>query len=95
VSVRTYVHTSVTLGVAISVANDVIMRIAGLWRYGDWRHVATVCNALVMAALLRSRCGHYIFALWFLVLLSFFLFSRLMSAVADGLSTILPHMMWP
>ena len=25
--------------------NDVI--IAGLWRYGNWRHVATGCNALV------------------------------------------------
>jgi len=58
---------SVTVRVANSVANDVIMRteaasavgvrrhdgndvimiIAGLWRYGDWRHVATGCNALV------------------------------------------------
>jgi len=27
--------------------NDVIMIIAGLWRYGDWRHVATGCDALV------------------------------------------------
>jgi len=27
--------------------NDVIMIIAGLWRYGNWRHVATGCNALV------------------------------------------------
>jgi len=26
---------------------DVMMIIAGLWRYGDWRHVATGCNALV------------------------------------------------
>jgi len=24
------------------------MIIAGLWRYGDWRHVATGCNDLVM-----------------------------------------------
>jgi len=24
------------------------MIIAGLWRYGDWHHVATGCNALVM-----------------------------------------------
>jgi len=23
------------------------MVIAGLWRYGDWRHVATGCNAVV------------------------------------------------
>jgi len=28
--------------------NDVTMTIAGLWRYGDWRHVATGCTALVM-----------------------------------------------
>ena len=26
--------------------NDVTMIIAGLWRYGDWRHVATGCTAL-------------------------------------------------
>ena len=38
---------SITLGVASSVANDVIMITAGLWRYGDWRHVATGCNAIV------------------------------------------------
>jgi len=24
-----------------------MMIIAGLWRHGDWRHVATGCNALV------------------------------------------------
>jgi len=28
-------------------ANDVIMTTAGLWRYGNWRHVATGFNALV------------------------------------------------
>jgi len=62
---------SVTVGVASSVATDVIMRtgaastvsargsvrrhnendvtmtIAGLWRYGNWRHVAMGCTALV------------------------------------------------
>jgi len=27
--------------------NDVTMTIAGLLRYGDWRHVATGCTALV------------------------------------------------
>jgi len=26
--------------------NDVTMTIADLWRYGDWRHVATGCTAL-------------------------------------------------
>jgi len=44
---------------------------------------------LVMAAL-RSRCGHYIFVLF----LSWF-FSCLISAVADWMSTVLPHMVWP
>jgi len=52
-------------------------------------------NILVMAAL-RSRCGHYIFALWFLLLSSsfffFFYFPRLISTVADWMSTILLHM---
>jgi len=46
---------------------------------------------------LRSRCGHYIFAMWFLsifYLLSFFI-HRLISAAADWMSTILPHMVWP
>jgi len=63
-------------------------------------------------AALRSRCGHYIFALWFLLSSSlwppygigqaiiffavvsffFFLFPRLISAVGDWMSTILPHM---
>ena len=50
---------------------------------------------LVMAAL-RSRCGHYIFALCFILLSSIFLsFPRLISAVRDWMSTILPHMVWP
>jgi len=51
-------------------------------------------DCFVMAAL-RSRCGHYIFALWFLLLLLLSFFSRLISAVADWISPILPHMVWP
>jgi len=43
----------------------------------------------IMAALC-SRCGHYIFALWFL---SFY--PRLISSAADWMSTILLHMVWP
>jgi len=46
---------------------------------------------LVKAAL-HSRCGQYIFVLWFLLSSSF---PRLISAVADWMSTILPHMVWP
>jgi len=44
-------------------------------------------------AALRSRCGHYIVVLF---LSSFFLvFPRLISAVGDWMSTILPHMVGP
>jgi len=46
---------------------------------------------LIMVALC-NRADHYIFALWFL---SFCFFPRLISAVGDWMSTILPHMVWP
>jgi len=42
-------RTGAASGVGATHANDVIMIIAGLWRYGDWRHVATGCNALVLS----------------------------------------------
>jgi len=51
-------------------------------------------NDIFMAALC-NRVGHYIFALRFLLLLSIFVFPRLISAVADWMSTILLHMVWP
>jgi len=35
--------------------NDVTMTIAGLWRYGDWRHVATGCTTLLLMTN-HSRC---------------------------------------
>jgi len=55
--------------------------------------VAFKCFYFIMAALrtVRSRCGRYIFILWFL-LSSFYLFPRLISAVADWMPTILSHM---
>ena len=43
-------------------------------------------------AALWNRAGHYIFALWFLSFVPSF-FPRLISAVGDWMSTILPHMM--
>jgi len=46
-------------------------------------------NLVIMAAL-WNRAGHYIFALWFLS--SSYFFPRLISAVADWMSTILLHM---
>jgi len=42
-----------------------------------------------------NKAGHYIFALWFLVVLSVYVFPRLISAVAEWMSTILLHMVWP
>ena len=50
--------------------------------------------SFIMVALC-NRADYYIFVLW--LLLSFFLsfFPRLISAAADWMSTILPHMVWP
>ena len=50
-------------------------------------------QTIIFMAALRSRCGHYIFALWFLSSIFFFI-PRLISAVADWMSTILLHMVW-
>jgi len=62
--------------------------------------LALLCHVegtkIIMAAL-RSRCGHYIFALWFLLLSSsmFLFFPHLISAVAEWMSAILPYVVWP
>jgi len=58
----------------------------------DVADVATF-DAIFMAALC-NRAGHYVFALWFLSSISFFYlsFPHIISAVADWLSAILPHM---
>jgi len=55
---------------------------------------------LFFMATLCNRAGHYIFALWFLLLSIFFylsssFFPRLISAFADWMFTILLHMVWP
>jgi len=46
----------------------------------------------IFMAALRNRCGHYILHLWFL---SSSFFPSLISAVADWMSNILLHMVWP
>jgi len=46
---------------------------------------------LIMAAL-RGRCGHFFY---FCPVVSSFLVPCLISAVADWMSAILPHMVWP
>jgi len=50
--------------------------------------------ALFMAALWNGQAIIF-FALWFLLLSSFFFFHRLILAVAEWMSTILLHMVWP
>jgi len=47
---------------------------------------------------LWNRADHYIFMLWFVLLLLLLLlsfFPCLISAAADWMSAILPHMVWP
>jgi len=63
------------------------------------------CPLYFFIVALWNRGDHYIFILWFLLLLLllllafflsfFFYFPRLISAVADWMSAILPHMVWP
>ena len=52
---------------------------------------ATTLAAHIIMAALCNRASHYIFALWYF--LSFYLLSFL--AVADWMTTILAHMVWP
>ena len=59
----------------------------------DVYHTSTHGVTLVMVAL-WNRADHYIFILSFL-LLSNYSFPRLISAVADWMSTILLRMVWP
>ena len=62
-----------------------------------WPMKISVCANIVIMVALCNRADHYIFMLW-LLLSSFFVssfFPRLISAVGDWMSTILPHMVWP
>jgi len=52
------------------------------------------CTFTLIMVALCNRADHYIFIL-FLLLLSSFLFPRLISAVGDWMFTILRHMVWP
>jgi len=54
--------------------------------------ISALVEVVVVMAALWNTAGHYIFMLWFL---SSIFFPRLVSAVGDWMSTILPHMVWP
>jgi len=55
--------------------------------------ISATAELLLIMAALHSRCGHYIFALWFLLSL-FLFFPRLISAVAEWMSIILLAYTW-
>ena len=55
--------------------------------------LCSICMSVFIMVVLCNRADHYIFALWFLS--SSIIFPRLISAVGDWMSTILPHMVWP
>ena len=58
-----------------------------------WYEETAVILSIMVA--LWNRADRYIFMLWFVLLLLLFLFPRLISAAADWMSAILPHMVWP
>jgi len=84
----------VTVKTALSVA---LMHAASIPVVIYFLHLFTfTCNIprcflliFIFMAALHSRCGHYIFTLWFLLFSS--CFPRLISAVADWMSAILSH----
>jgi len=56
--------------------------------------ICNCCSGMLIMAALWNKAVHYIFALLF-ILSSFFFFSCLISAVADWMYIILPHMVCP
>jgi len=58
-------------------------------------HFVTFLGGMFIMVVVWNRADHYIFILWVLLLLLSIFFPRLISAVADWMSTILPHMAWP
>ena len=60
---------------------------------GDGAYLLDYFDLFMVA--LWNRADHYIFMLWFVLLLLLLFFPRLISAVGDWMSTILPHMVWP
>jgi len=65
------------------------------WYHETVTSMQKICyNCEVIVVALCNRIDHYIFILWFL-LLSFFFFPRLISAVAEWMSAIFAHMVWP
>jgi len=62
--------------------------------WSENKYCLSICIGIFMNCFpLEGQCLHYIFILSFV--LSSFFFPRLMSAVGDWMSAILPHKVWP
>ena len=57
--------------------------------------MAMTAPALKLSVTLIMVALSHIFVLWFLLSSFFLSFPRLISAIADWMSTILAHMVWP
>ena len=73
----------------LCIDTDTVIMVAVWNRADDYTFILW----FLMVAL-WNRADHYIFALWFLLSSSLF-FPRLISALGDWMSAILPHMVWP
>jgi len=60
-------------------------------------NAASGCQNLinVIMVALCNRADHYIFILWFLLSICLLFLPRLISAIAEWMSAILAHMVWP
>jgi len=78
------------------IDDERMLVMAALWnRAGHYIFALWFLLSFFMVAL-WNMADRYIFILWFLLLLlSSSFFPRLISAVADWMSAILPHMVWP
>ena len=62
-----------------------------MWSY----NCVVLLDTFLFMVALWNRADHYIFILWFLLSIFYLFFPRLISAVAEWMSTILLHMVWP
>jgi len=75
----------------IANANITTSIVCGELKFPTW---ILVRQALWLHLISWNRAGQYTFAVWFLSYI-FFFFTRLISAVADWMSAILLHIVWP
>jgi len=79
----------------LATVKSIIIIIIIIISYTKYDFVSQVIIIMFVMVALRNRADHYIFAPWFLSSFSFLCFPRLISAVADWTSAIIPHVAWP